>query len=120
MTKRLEKTSLQGTRTWFIEVDARDITNRDMSGSAFTIGSPLLFVSLALRPLMALFILTSSGTGRQSLRSASRGDFVLPHARTVINQHRAFWVVDPSAWNSLPSEIRSLPGDVVQLVLHAP
>src|SRR6218665_1017657 len=32
--------------------------------------------------LLGLFILTSSCTGRQYLRSASRGDFVVPHART--------------------------------------
>src|SRR6218665_2505243 len=40
--------------------------------------------------LLGLFILTSSCTGRQSLRSASRGDFVVPHARTAIKQHKAF------------------------------
>src|SRR6218665_3702473 len=60
-----------------------------LSGSAFTIGSqPLSGVApLALRLyLLELFILTSSCTGRQSLRSASRGDFVVPHARTAIKQ----------------------------------
>src|SRR6218665_3113171 len=81
-----------------------------LSCSAFTKGSPPLFgvVSLALRLytyLFELFILTSSCTGRQSLRSASRGDFVVPHARTAIKQHRAFSIVGPSVWNSLPSEI---------------
>src|SRR6218665_2836330 len=59
-----------------------------------------------------LFILTSSCTGRQSLRSASRGDFVVPHARTAIKQHKAFSIAGPSVWNSLPSEIRSLPRDL--------
>src|SRR6218665_2343960 len=62
--------------------------------------------------LLELFTLTSSCTGRQSLRSASRGDFVVPHARTAIKQHRAFSIVGPSVWNSLPSEIRSLPRDL--------
>src|SRR6218665_915399 len=62
--------------------------------------------------LLELFILTSSCTGRQSLRSASRGDFVVPHARTAIKQHRTFSIVGPSVWNSLPSEIRSLPRDL--------
>ena len=38
------------------------------------------------------------------LGSASRGDFVVPHARTAIKQHRTFSIVGPSAWNSLPSE----------------
>src|SRR6218665_1636399 len=42
--------------------------------------------------LLGLFILTSSCTGRQSLRSASRGDFVVPHARTAIKQHFPLWV----------------------------
>src|SRR6218665_3581305 len=62
--------------------------------------------------LLGLFILTSSCTGRQSLRSASRGDFVVPHAHTAIKQHKAFSIVGPSVWNSLPSQIRSLPRDL--------
>src|SRR6218665_4097129 len=62
--------------------------------------------------LLGLFLLTSSCTGRQSLRSASRGDIVVPHARTAIKQHKAFSIVGPSVWNSLPSEIRSLPREV--------
>src|SRR6218665_2617102 len=53
--------------------------------------------------LLDLFILTSSCTGRQSLRSACRGG--------AIKQHRAFSIVGPSLWNSLPPEIRSLPRD---------
>src|SRR6218665_428509 len=44
--------------------------------------------------------------------SASRGDFVVPHARTAIKQHRTFSIVGPSLWNSLPPEIRSLPWDL--------
>jgi len=35
-------------------------------------------------------ITVTSCTSRQSIRSASRGDFVVPHARTAIKQHRAF------------------------------
>src|SRR6218665_3630609 len=62
--------------------------------------------------LLELFILTLSCTGRQSLRSASRGDFVVHHARTAFKQHRAFSIVGPSAWNTLPSEICSLPQDL--------
>jgi len=37
---------------------------------------------------------------------------VVPHARTAIKQHRAFSIVGPSVWNSLPSEIHSLPRDL--------
>ena len=62
--------------------------------------------------LLELFIQNSSCTGRQSLRSASRGDFEVPHIRTAIKQLRAFSIVGPSTWNSLPSEIRSLPRDL--------
>ena len=40
------------------------------------------------------------------------GDFMVAHARTAIKQHRAFSIVGPSVWNSLPSEIRSLPRDL--------
>jgi len=63
--------------------------------------------------LLELFILTSSCTGQQSLCSASRGDFLVPHAHTAIKQHKAFSIVGPSTWNSLPSGF-------VQLVLQAP
>src|SRR6218665_1526565 len=88
-----------------------------LSGSAFTIGSQPLsgVVPLALCLLTywnLIFILTSSCTFRQSLLSSSRGDFVVPRARTAIKQHRAFSSVGPSLWNSLPPEIRSLPRDL--------
>ena len=65
--------------------------------------------------LLDLFILTSFCTGRKSLRAASRGDFLVPHARTAIKQRRAFSIVGPSAWNSFPSEFRSLPQDLSSL-----
>ena len=72
-----------------------------LSGSAFTIGSPPLFgavsgLGIAPTYLLELFILTSSCTGPQSLRSASRGDFVVSHARTAIKQHRAFSITGGS------------------------
>src|SRR6218665_3743399 len=62
--------------------------------------------------LLDIFILTSACSGRQSLLSASRGDFVVPHARTAIKRHTAFSIVGPSASNSLPSELRSLSRDL--------
>jgi len=65
-----------------------------------------------LNNLLELFILTAACSGRQSLHSASRGDFVVPHARVSIKQYRDFSIVGPSAWNSLPSELRSLPRDL--------
>src|SRR6218665_2607112 len=42
------------------------------------------------------------------LRSAARGEFLVPWARLAIMQRRAFSVVGPSAWNDLPFELRSL------------
>src|SRR6218665_3251234 len=44
--------------------------------------------------LLELFILTSACSGRHSLRSASKGDFLVPRARTATRQKRAFrlWV----------------------------
>src|SRR6218665_1918579 len=59
--------------------------------------------------LLEHFILISACSGRQLIRSASRGDFVVPHARTAINQHGTFSILGPSAWNSLTSELHSLP-----------
>src|SRR6218665_3904646 len=62
--------------------------------------------------LLELFILTSSCSGRRSLRSASKVDFLVLHARTATRQKRAFSIVGPSVWNGLPSEICSLPRDL--------
>ena len=45
---------------------------------------------------------------RQVLRSAARGELLVPRARLAIIQRRAFSVVGPSAWNDLPVELRSL------------
>src|SRR6218665_2343498 len=39
---------------------------------------------------------------RRVLRSAARGEFLVPRARLAIMQRRAFSVVGPSAWNDLP------------------
>src|SRR6218665_4020838 len=58
--------------------------------------------------LLELFTLTSACSGRRSLRSASKGDFVVPRARTATRQKRAFSIVGPSVWNGLPSDLRSL------------
>src|SRR6218665_2715833 len=44
---------------------------------------------------------------RRVLRSAARGEFLVPRARLAIMQRRAFSVVGPSAWDELPFELRS-------------
>src|SRR6218665_1554599 len=67
----------------------------------------VLLLSCCQRNSNQLLTASTYGSGRQSLRSASRVDFVIPHARKAIKQHRSF-----SAWNSLPSELRSLPRDL--------
>ena len=43
---------------------------------------------------------------RQSLRSAARGDLLVPRTRVKFG-NRAFAVAGPEAWNSLPVDIRS-------------
>ena len=45
------------------------------------------------------------------LRSASKGDVVVPRALTATIQKRVFSIVDPSVWNGLSSDLRSLPRD---------
>src|SRR6218665_1862271 len=45
--------------------------------------------------LLELFILTSACSGRRSLRSASKRDFLVPRARTATRQKRAFSIVGP-------------------------
>src|SRR6218665_742319 len=62
--------------------------------------------------LLELFNLTSACSGRRSLRSATKGDFLVPRARTATRQKRALPIVGPSVWNDLPSELRSLPHDL--------
>ena len=62
--------------------------------------------------LQELFILTSACSGCRALRSASKGDFLVPRARTATRQKRAFSIVGQSVWNDLPSELRSLPRDL--------
>src|SRR6218665_367865 len=42
---------------------------------------------------------------RRVLRSAARGEFLVPRAHLAIMQRRAFSIVGPSAWNDLPFEL---------------
>ena len=63
----------------------------------------------APRYLCTIFTLSSSCKGRSALRSSSRGDFLVPFARTATMQRRAFSVVGPTAWNVLPSFLRLSP-----------
>ena len=47
----------------------------------------------------------SSIAGRSNLRSAASGDLFIPATIIVTIGHRAFAVVCPAAWNSLPTEL---------------
>ena len=53
----------------------------------------------------------SSSSGRQSLRSASRGELIVPRFRSG---YRAFAVSGPHVWNSLPTEIRQSCNNLLQ------
>ena len=46
---------------------------------------------------------------RRALRSASSGKLLVPRVETSTCQRRAFSVVGPSVWNSLPLQMRLLP-----------
>jgi len=48
----------------------------------------------------------SSVASRQQLRSASRRLLVVPRCRLNTTARRAFFVVGPSVWNSLPDYLR--------------
>jgi len=48
----------------------------------------------------------SSVSTSAALRSAARGDFVIPRTRLHLG-NRAFSVAGPAAWNSLPSDIQT-------------
>ena len=48
----------------------------------------------------------NSVSTRAALRSAARGDLVVPRTRRRLG-NRAFCVAGPTEWNSLPSDIRT-------------
>src|ERR1700733_7531490 len=50
----------------------------------------------------------SDVAARRVLRSATRGELLVPRARLATAQRRAFSIVGPSIWNDLPHELRLL------------
>ena len=56
--------------------------------------------------LMELCRPVSSAIGRQSHRSASRGDLIIPQFWLQTFGYRAFAVSGPQLWNSLPLDVR--------------
>ena len=71
-------------------------------------------VSAAPEHLTELCRSVSSSSGRQSLRSASRGDLIVPRFRLRRSGHRTFAVSGPPVWNSLPTEIRQSCNNLLQ------
>jgi len=53
-----------------------------------------------------LCVPVSTVSTRSALRSATRGDLVIPRTRRRLG-NRAFSVAGPAAWNSLPPDIRT-------------
>ena len=71
-------------------------------------------VGAAPEYLMELCCLVSSAAGRQSLRSASRGDLIIPSFRLRTFGFRAFAISGPRLWNSLPLDLRQSRGNLMQ------
>ena len=58
--------------------------------------------------LMDLCLPSSSVPGRRHLRSAGKGDLIVPSFRRERSGRRGFSVAGPCCWNSLPPTIRCL------------
>jgi len=63
---------------------------------------------LAPSYLQDLWVPVTTVSTRAALRSAARGDLVVPRTRRRLG-NRAFCVAGPTAWNSLPPNIRTAP-----------
>ena len=71
-------------------------------------------VGAAPEYLIALCRPVSLSSGRQSLRSALRGDLIVPRFRLQRYSYRAFAVSGPHVWNSLSSKIRQSCDNLLQ------
>ena len=56
--------------------------------------------------LVEMFARVSDAYGRSTLRSAARGDFIIPWTKTVTFGSRSFRVSGPTFWNKLPLDMR--------------
>ena len=56
--------------------------------------------------LVEMFVRVSDVHGRSTLRSAARGDFIIPRTKTVTFGPRSFRVSGPTFWNKLPLDMR--------------
>src|SRR6218665_1815333 len=89
------------------------VTPRTQQFMAKTLQHKSFYKNCGVAPvyLSDLFVLSSSCPGRRSLRSASRGDYLIPRSYTATKQNRAFSAAGPSIWNGLPFELLSLTRD---------
>ena len=62
--------------------------------------------------LQELCLPVASASGRQHLRSAGRGDLLVPLFRTVNYGLRGFSISGPRLWNTLPQDIRQSVGNL--------
>jgi len=60
----------------------------------------------------------SASTSQSHLRSAVRGDLVIPHSRTTTYGQRSFSASGPSLWNSLPLSVRDPSLTMKQFCTH--
>src|SRR6218665_2044063 len=74
------------------------------------------FIGIAPVYLQELCRPVSRLVGRQGLRSSSGGKLLVHRVNTSTMQRRAFSVVAPSIWNSLPSQIRLLQKNYTPLL----
>src|SRR6218665_3683318 len=74
------------------------------------------FIGIAPIYLLELCSPVSTLVGRQALRSSSGAKLLVPRVNTSTMQRRAFSVVTPAIWNSLPSQIRLLPKSYTPLL----
>ena len=65
--------------------------------------------------LMELCRPVSSAAGRQSLRSASRGDLIISRFRLRTFGFKAFAISGPQLWNSLPLDVTQSRDKLIQI-----
>ena len=73
-----------------------------------------IYIGTAPEYLMELCRPVSSAAGRQSLRSASKGDLIIPRFKLRTFGFPAFAISGPQLWNSLPLDVRQSRDNLMQ------
>ena len=94
----------------------RNTAHRPSTQASYTASRvrPKRKISCAAAQIAELCRPVSSSSGRQCLRSASRGDLIVLRFRLRRSGYRAFAVSGPHVWNSLPTEIRQSCNNLLQ------